>query len=118
MENQLWRVAVNVRRLDRSKNMMKRGYYQIVKEPASNLRREFDCFIKNHIDLKNVTSIITENNYYMVGSYVMIDPSGRYYNNLNHTYTYSDPILKVGVKKALSQITYDEEKYFKRKTSL
>jgi len=81
-------------------------------------KKEFNCFINNHIDLKNVTSIITENDYYMVGSYVMIDPSGRFYNNLNYTYTYSDQILKVGIKKALSQMTYDEEKYFKRKTSL
>lgn len=52
----------------------------------------------------NGIRVIVERKQDMVGSYVMVDPAGRFYGNNNETYTYSDPILEVGVEKALAQV--------------
>jgi radical S-adenosyl methionine domain-containing protein 2 len=79
---------------------------------------EFDNFINNHRDLKEITTIKPENNYSMTGSYLMVDPSGRFCDDTTGRYNYSEPILKVGIEKALSQIKYDEERYKARKFGL
>ena len=46
----------------------------------------------------------------MTGSYLMIDPEGMFFSNVNRKYKYSNPILQVGVDQAFSEIdfmTYD-----------
>jgi len=47
-------------------------------------------------------------------SYIMIDPFGRFYQNGNLDYQYSESILKVGAKKAFSQISFIKDKFYKR----
>lgn len=79
--------------------------------------KEFQEFLHNHIDLKCVTKIIPEDNEKMIGTYIMIDPSGRFFDNVLGYYRFSDPILDVGLDVALGQIEWNIEKYFQRKSS-
>jgi len=58
-----------------------------------------------------------EDNADMLNSYLMIDPSGRFFFNQGNNqteYGYSDPIIDVGVAKALQQIKFDENKFAER----
>ncbi|KKN46913.1 hypothetical protein LCGC14_0668180 [marine sediment metagenome] len=71
---------------------------------------EFEDFVKNHLYLNP----ITETNQLMLESYLMIDPFGRFYQNTGNSYIFSRPILEVGFKKELSDITYDIIKYIQR----
>jgi radical S-adenosyl methionine domain-containing protein 2 len=50
----------------------------------------------------------------MTGSYIMVDPAGRFFDNLKGQYTYSEPILEVGIDKAFSQVTRDYKKFIDR----
>ncbi len=71
---------------------------------------EFEDFVKRHLFLKP----IAETNQLMLESYLMIDPNGRFYQNTGNSYIFSRPILEVGLKNALSDITYDPIKYIQR----
>jgi len=56
-----------------------------------------------------------EDNECMENSYLMIDPYGRFFFNKKPVgYGYSEPILKVGIEKALAQTDFDEQKFVKR----
>lgn len=72
--------------------------------------QEFNNFVKRHETL----SLIQETNYDMKGSYVMIDPIGRFFNNSKGQHIYSSPINKVGVKQALQEIDYCFNKFISR----
>lgn len=76
---------------------------------------EFNGFLHRHKYVSDITTIVSENNKMMKGSYLMIDPSGRLYDNIQGRYRRSDPIQKVGFKEALNQIEIDEDKYLQRK---
>ena len=71
---------------------------------------EFQEFIEQHADLNPVV----ENNDIMRGSYVMIDPLGRFFDNTRGRHIYSDPILEVGIEEAFRQITFEQPKFFLR----
>ncbi len=58
--------------------------------------------------------IIAESADIISGSYLMIDPLGRFFDSNNKTYNYSIPILKTGVENALSQINTDYSKFLNR----
>lgn len=45
------------------------------------------------------------------GSYVMVDPCGRFFDSTTGTHHYSSPILTVGLDKALSEISFNEAKF-------
>lgn len=77
---------------------------------------EFQEFLHNHTDLRCVTEIIPEDNKKMIGSYLMIDPSGRFFDNVLGYYRFSDPILDVGLEAALGQIEWNIENYHQRKS--
>lgn len=63
---------------------------------------EFYLFIeRNRLNGKG-TELIAEDNNDMKGSYIMVDPAGRFFDNVTGKHTYSSPILKVGVPEALS----------------
>ena len=46
----------------------------------------------------------------MTGSYLMIDPEGMFFSNVNGKYKYSSPILQVGVDQAFSEIDFQYTK--------
>lgn len=75
---------------------------------------EFEQFRMNHRGLEEVTTIISESNELMTGSYVMVDPAGRFFDNTRGTHLYSRPILEIGAKLAIQQMNYDEAKFIDR----
>jgi radical S-adenosyl methionine domain-containing protein 2 len=75
---------------------------------------EFDEFVKKHkLIIKNVV-IVPENNDQMKGSYAMIDPAGRFFNNSSGTHIYSKPILNIGCASAISEMNYNFDKFEER----
>jgi len=75
---------------------------------------QFQVFIDRHSALKNITCIVPENNNEMTGSYVMVDPAGRFYDNTIGQHTYSRPILEIGARLAIQQMQYDFGKFVSR----
>jgi radical S-adenosyl methionine domain-containing protein 2 len=75
---------------------------------------------KEYLNFLNVNmeffgkNTIVENNKDMIQSYIMIDPQGRFFQNGNKDYIYSEPIYKVGLKQALSQIHFNKDKFMSR----
>jgi radical S-adenosyl methionine domain-containing protein 2 len=75
---------------------------------------EFQTFIDNHSNLQDITAIIPESNTQMKGSYAMVDPAGRFYDNATGTHNYSRPILEIGSRLAIQQVNYDFSKFVSR----
>lgn len=75
---------------------------------------EFQFFIDNHKDLQNITNIVPETNLQIKGSYAMVDPAGRFFDNATGTHNYSRQILEVGVKTAIQDVNYDLAKFISR----
>jgi len=71
---------------------------------------EFRAFVERHADLNPVAE--TEED--MRGSYLMLDPLGRFFQNFDGSYVHGDSILTVGVEKALGQVGWDLEKFERR----
>ncbi len=76
---------------------------------------QFAAYVQRNRVVENEgISIVPENNEAMTESYVMIDPAGRFFDNVQGSYRYSEPILKVGVKVALKQVSIDLERFRQR----
>lgn len=75
---------------------------------------QFQYFLSTHSNLNDITKMVPENNKQMKGSYAMVDPAGRFYDNTKGTHNYSQPILDVGAKQAIQQVDYDFEKFISR----
>ncbi len=75
---------------------------------------QFNYFINNHKHLESITKIIPESNNAMRGSYAMIDPAGRFYDNSQGKHNYSRPINEIGAKIAIQQVNYDLDKFIER----
>lgn len=74
---------------------------------------EFNKFlILNNV--KNIRAAVIENNEDMRGSYVMIDPAGRFYDSVKGCHTYSKSILDIGIEEALKMVDINSEKFKKR----
>ena len=58
--------------------------------------------------------VVPESNDMMTGSYVMVDPAGRFFDNVTGTHVYSRPINKVGVDAALREVSIDPDKFLLR----
>ena len=76
---------------------------------------QFEAYVeRNRIVENDGISVVPENNEAMTESYVMIDPAGRFFDNVQDSYRYSEPILKVGVEEALKQVSIDPERFRQR----
>lgn len=78
--------------------------------------KEYEYFLNKHQGIG--LPIYPESNISMIGSYLMIDPSGRFYqNNIHHRdYTFSQPINQSGVHDALKQIEFNPTAFLNRYT--
>lgn len=74
----------------------------------------FNDFLHRHQHLSSVTTVVPENNEAMRGSYAMVDPAGRFFDNSKGTHTYSHPILEVGTRIAIQQVNFDLQKFEER----
>ncbi|MBK7109364.1 MAG: viperin family antiviral radical SAM protein [Chitinophagales bacterium] len=76
--------------------------------------QQFQFFIDHHNGLQNITSIIPESNNQIIGSYAMVDPAGRFYENTTGGHIYSKSILDIGARIAIQQMSYDFSKFVSR----
>ena len=75
---------------------------------------QFQTFLDRHKGLKEETAIVPESNTQMKGSYAMVDPAGRFYDNAMGKHNYSRPILEIGSRLAIQQVNYDFSKFVSR----
>ena len=75
---------------------------------------DFALYLRRNINPVTEKVMVPEDNDAMSSSYLMIDPAGRFFDNSMGSYTYSEPIINVGVKKALEQTIFIYEKYLER----
>lgn len=75
----------------------------------------FDQFNERHKHIESLgTKIVIENNESMQGSYAMVDPAGRFYDNNCGKYIYSYPILESGCKNAYEQASFSSSRFILR----
>ncbi|MDX2303261.1 MAG: viperin family antiviral radical SAM protein [Microscillaceae bacterium] len=72
---------------------------------------EFQVFIQRH---QQFTCLAPESNEAIKGSYLMIDPAGRFFDNSEGKHRYSQPILEVGIEQSIQEIGVDYSKFLER----
>ena len=78
-------------------------------------QRDFDLYVERNRSVEqDGIKVVPENNEQMTGSYLMVDPMGRFFDNTKGKHTYSGPILAVGVEKALEEIEVFPERFIER----
>ena len=70
---------------------------------------KFEAFVLRH---KQYAQVV-ESNADMIGSYLMISPDGRFFDN-RKGYTYSKPILSVGLEVAFNNVYFDYQSFVDR----
>lgn len=74
-------------------------------------KEQFENFLNNH---KHQKSIVVEDNEAMTGSYLLIDPQGRLFENSKGKHTYSKPLQDNDIDICLSEINLNREMFIKR----
>jgi radical S-adenosyl methionine domain-containing protein 2 len=81
-------------------------------EPLLIDEGRFRAFVERHRHLAvEGLAPVAEGNDDMRGSYVMVDPLGRFFGNATGRHVYSAPILEVGVEVALAQVGVSTGKF-------
>ena len=76
---------------------------------------EFDNYIQSaRTVIQHGIKLTAENNEMTTGSYVMVDPAGRFFDNTAGHHTYSQPILDVGAATALQELSVSADKFVAR----
>ena len=78
--------------------------------------KKFYEFVKRHQILKSYgILVIPETNEMMTGSYAMVDPVGRFFDNTMGSYHYSCPIIEVGIETSWNEISFSAIQFSRRK---
>lgn len=76
---------------------------------------QFEAYVqRNRIVENEGISVVPEDNEMMTESYIMIDPAGRFFDNAQGTYNYSDPILEVGIDASLKTVSIEPDRFLRR----
>ncbi len=76
---------------------------------------QFDAWVVRHRALEaEGFGPVVEDNDAMTGSYLMVDPLGRFYGNSTGRHVYSAPVLDVGVAAAARAVGFDPDKLVER----
>lgn len=76
-------------------------------EPLLITKDQFDSFVRRHAHLAaEGLGPVAEDNDAMTGSYLMTDPLGRFFDNVDGRLRYSRPILDVGIRQALDEVRF------------
>lgn len=78
---------------------------------------QYKSFINQHKlndDMSERNCLVVEDNEAMTGSYLLIDPQGRLFENSKGCYTYSSPLQDNDIEKCLSEININREMFIKR----
>lgn len=73
--------------------------------------KKYLSFINRH---SKQLSLVAEDNEAMTGSYLLIDPQGRLFENSEGRHTYSDSLIKNDIDHCLNQINLNREMFEKR----
>ncbi len=77
--------------------------------------QEFEIFKRLHQPLVSKSlNVVFENNTAMRGSYLMLDPLGRFFTNWLGEHEYTLSIFEIGVEQALEHVMWDSEKFIRR----
>lgn len=78
-------------------------------------QEEFDHYVarNRHVESLGI-AVVPESNELMTGSYVMVDPAGRFFDNAAGVHRYSRPINEVGVEAALGEVSVDPDRFLSR----
>ena len=84
-------------------------------EPLCIDRAAFVKFCERHQQVQELgIELVSEDNEEMTGSYAMVDPAGRFFDNTSGSHQYSASILEVGVEAAWRGIQFDSERFKQR----
>ncbi len=76
---------------------------------------EFRAYVERNRNGAEGVEVVPESNELMTGSYVMVDPAGRFFDNTKGRHTYSRPILQAGVCAALQDVDVYADRFTARK---
>lgn len=72
----------------------------------------FDRYVERHRHLADHgVVVVPEDNDAMTGSYAMVDPAGRFFDNVLGRHRYSTPILQVGLRAAWEEIAFSISRF-------
>jgi len=74
----------------------------------------FQNYVNRHVKANEFIDVVPETNFEMQGSYVMIDPAGRFFDNVSGSHRYSSPILEIGIEKAIEEVEMNYKKFIDR----
>ena len=78
-------------------------------------RAQFEAYVERNAPLAaDGVVVVAESNDLMRGSYVMVDPAGRFFDNVQGKHHYGRPILDVGVEEALRDVVVDQHTFQRR----
>ena len=78
-------------------------------------RDQFEAYLERNVpSAPNGVVVVAESNDLMRGSYVMVDPAGRFFDNVQGKHSYSRPILDVGGEEALRDVVVDQDIFHRR----
>lgn len=76
---------------------------------------QFERYVERNRSVESEgIAVVPENNEMMTGSYIMVDPAGRFFDNTQGAHTYSSPILDVGIADALREVSVNAERFRQR----
>ena len=84
-------------------------------EPLLITAEQFRAYVERHAHLAaEGFAPVAEDNEDMTGSYVMIDPMGRFFDNVDGRLVYSPPILERGVEQAFAAVRWERQRFLDR----
>jgi radical S-adenosyl methionine domain-containing protein 2 len=84
-------------------------------EPLLCTPGDFEAFVERHRGVEAAGIILVpEDNYAVRGTYAMVDPAGRFFDDAAGRHRYSDPILHVGVDQAFGQVSFSMDGFLRR----
>ena len=76
---------------------------------------QFEAYVSRNKSVAELgIAVVPEDNDMMRGSYAMVDPAGRFFDNVQGRHTYSKPIIDVGVEEALKDVAIDHDLFVQR----
>ena len=79
-------------------------------------RADFDTYVQRHQQELACSGIrvVVEPIEQIRGSYIMVDPQGRFFDSTAGTHSYSRPILQVGLDVAFAEVDFDADLFLAR----
>ena len=76
---------------------------------------EFDEYVRSARSVeRSGIKVVAESNDLMTGSYAMVDPAGRFFDNTKGKHVYSRPIIEVGADAAFQEVAVDASRFIAR----